>query len=375
MQQILIHIVPLYFALYAFWSVICPIKCHWGTKCVIAIFLAIASQYPALARSVFARDEVAMSHLAMLVYCWLFSSQILLIGFAAVKDLARICSPKVRKKVRAHATQTGFIGIFACLAIATYGTYEAVKVPSVKEIEITIKKLPQALDGFTITQLSDLHVSALLDGPRLEKIVERTNALNSDVIVITGDIVDGLVQARRKDLEPIAKLQAPCGVFAIEGNHEHYLEHDGWMKAYRELGLVVLKNENRILEINGEKIAIVGLTDPMARRHSRELPNITKAIQGVSRETPIVLLSHQVKASAEYAAAGADLQLSGHTHGGQIFGMHWLVQSLNAGFYNGHYQVGDMTLYVNSGAGLWYGFPVRFGFESEITHIRLKSPD
>ena len=192
-------------------------------------------------------------------------------------------------------------------------------------------------------------------------------------IAITGDIVDGKTEARLHDVAPLADLVAPYGVFGIEGNHEHYAAYEAWMRVLPTLNFDMLFNEHRFIKKDGATIALAGITDPMAQRYHRSEPNVEKAIEGIPENMPIILLSHQVKYTKDYAKYPIALQLSGHTHGGQILGMHWLAQFLNKGFVKDYYRVGDLQLYVSRGTGLWYGFPIRLGISSEITLITLKA--
>ncbi len=371
MQQVLIHVIPIFFALYAFKSLFGKTRFHWAAKILIGSVMLIASQYPGLARSFFGNHDQEIPYLGILLLSWLFATQLLMILMAFIKDFFFVIAKVAfNRPIVKHAT-TGIIITSIATALATWGTYEALRIPPVYTIEVPIKHLPKAFDGFTIAQLSDLHASALLNRERLEKVVEKTNALNADLIVITGDIVDGRVQSRLNDVMPISKLSAPYGVIGIEGNHEHYVDYDGWMKTLPTLGIKMLHNEHVIININGEKLAIIGINDPMAKRYKREMPNLKKALRGVKQQTPKILLSHQIKFSHEYAKEGIDLQLSGHTHGGQIFGMHWIAQMLNTGFVRDAYDVDGMKLYVNRGTGLWYGFPIRLGIGSEITLLTL----
>ena len=260
----------------------------------------------------------------------------------------------------------------AAVVVASWANYTALKQPPVTEQTIWIKDLPEAFDGYRIAQLSDIHTSALLGQERNEKIVTRTNALDPDLIVITGDLVDGTLQARQNDLLPLRKLHARDGVIAIEGNHEHYVAHEDWRRFFPTLGLHWLENEHKIIERNGQRLAIVGITDPMAKRYERQEPALKQALKDIPQDATIILLSHQVKQSNVYAQFPIDLQLSGHTHGGQIWGLHWLAQSLNNGFVKGLYQVGNMQLYINRGTSLWFGFPIRLGIDPEISLITLK---
>ena len=371
MQQVLIHIIPIFFAIYAFNSLFGKTRLHWVVKILMCSLMLIASQYPGLARSFFGNHDQSVPYLGVLLLCWLFATQLLMILMALIKDCYFLFTKWFFHRPIVKHTTTGVMLTAIAAILSTFGTYQAIKVPPVIEITVPIKKLPTAFEGFTIAQLSDVHASALLNKERLNKVVDVTNTLHADLIVITGDIVDGRVQSRFDDVKPLSRLRAPYGVLAVEGNHEHYVDYDGWMKSLPKLGLTILHNEHRIISINGQKLAIIGLTDPMAKRYKRDMPDIKKALQGITPDTPKILLAHQVKLSHEFAKEGINLQLSGHTHGGQILGMHWIAQALNAGFVKDRYDVDGMTLYVNRGTGLWYGFPIRLGITSEITLVKL----
>lgn len=373
MQQVLIHIIPIFFAIYAFNSLFGKTRLHWVVKILMCSLMLIASQYPGLARSFFGNHDQSVPYLGVLLLCWLFATQLLMILMAFIKDCYFWLANWLFHRPIVKHTTTGIVLTAIASTLATFGTYQAIKVPQVFEVTVPIKHLPAAFDGFTIAQLSDIHASALLNKERLNKVVDVTNALHADLVVITGDIVDGRVQSRFDDVEPLSRLHAPYGVLAVEGNHEHYVDYDGWMKSLPKLGLTILHNEHYIISINGQKLAIIGLTDPMAKRYKRDMPDIKKALKDIPLETPKILLAHQVKLSHEFSKESIDLQLAGHTHGGQIFGMHWIAQALNSGFVKDLYDVNGMALYVNRGTGLWYGFPIRLGINGEITLIKLSS--
>lgn len=264
-------------------------------------------------------------------------------------------------------TILGLSVAFSCL-----GMFKSVISLEVVEQEVAVKGLPAELDGLRIAQLSDLHVSSVFTRDRVEEIVERTNALSPDLIVLTGDFVDGTPEKRGYDLEPLKNLKAKYGVFGIEGNHEHYVDYDGWMRFMPTLGMTWLKNASVPVEINGKTLSVIGLTDPMAQRYGRELPDIVKASAEVPEQTSFrLLLSHQPKYAALYAGK-ADLMLSGHTHGGQVLALNPVVGKLNNGFIRGLYEVGDMKLYVNQGTDVWNGFLLRLGTVGEISLLTLK---
>ena len=260
----------------------------------------------------------------------------------------------------------------AAVGISAFGLRQGLRVPCVKEMTVPIEDLPAGLEGMRIVQLSDLHASALLRAPHMKDLVARVNSLSPDLVVITGDLVDGEVDVRSEDVAPLAELRARHGVIAVEGNHEHYLDYEGWMKKIPSLGIRLLRNEWRAVEHNGATLVVGGVTDPWARRFGRELPDPIKAFAGAPEKGPRILLSHQPKHARKYdEAVRFDLQLSGHTHGGQLFALTELVAILNAAFVRGWYALKHARLYVHSGSGVWNGFPVRVGVPSEIAVFTL----
>ena len=260
----------------------------------------------------------------------------------------------------------------AAVGISAFGLRQGLRVPCVKEMTVPIEDLPAGLEGMRIVQLSDLHASALLRAPHMKDLVARVNSLSPDLVVITGDLVDGEVDVRSEDVAPLAELRARHGVIAVEGNHEHYLDYEGWMKKIPSLGIRLLRNEWRAVEHNGATLVVGGVTDPWARRFGRELPDPIKAFAGAPENGPRILLSHQPKHARKYdEAVRFDLQLSGHTHGGQLFALTELVAILNAAFVRGWYALKHARLYVHSGSGVWNGFPVRVGVPSEIAVFTL----
>lgn len=256
--------------------------------------------------------------------------------------------------------------------LATLGVREGIKVPDAHEMALLIKDCPRPFEGFCIVQLSDLHASALLCEPHMEALVEKVNALHPDLIVITGDIVDGEVAVRAKDVAPLAKLKAPYGVIAVEGNHEHYVDYDGWMKKLPTLGMTVLRNECITLHRDGATLTIGGVTDPWGRRFGRTRPDPVQAFANAPEKGPRILLSHQPKYANDYdEEVRFDVQLSGHTHGGQLYGLEEGVAILNHMFVRGWYKLKHAVMYVHPGSGLWNGFPIRLGVPAEIAVFTL----
>ena len=257
------------------------------------------------------------------------------------------------------------------LVLSLFGTWQSLQVPQVQTVTITLPRLPPALDGLSIVQLTDLHVGPLLKKHWLQQVVTRTNGVQPDLIVLTGDMIDGSPEVLRQDIAPLRNLKARYGVFGINGNHEYYSDAKQWLPAFRNLGIVLLENEARTLSIHGENLVLIGLTDPTALRFGEPGPDCT----GIQQHLPSgvrILLQHRPRGTNQTCTA--DLQLSGHTHGGQLFFLKPLVAAFNHGFVSGLYHVGEIQLYVSPGTGVWSGFSCRIGVPAEITRILLRSP-
>lgn len=261
-------------------------------------------------------------------------------------------------------------GLIPLAILISYGMYEGLKMPEVVRKDIVISALPPELDGLQILHLTDIHVDPFTGKNKVDRIVEVSNSLSPDLVVITGDFVDGRVEVRGKDLAGLSKLQAPMGVFGVPGNHEYYSGYQQWLEALRGCGIRMLTNEHVML---GDSLALGGVTDPAAKVKREELPDVGKTFMGTKPETFRILLAHQPKLADEAAAHGVDLQLSGHTHGGMIWGMDILVGMFNKGRYSGEYDIGNMKLFISNGTGIWNGFPLRLGHRSEIVLLTLRS--
>lgn len=263
---------------------------------------------------------------------------------------------------------------FVALALAAIGVWQAIRLPPVKDVEVSIAGLPSEFDGYRILQLTDLHLSRLFPERWAKALVSSSNALDADLITITGDFIDGTVEKRREDIAPLASLRARDGVLSIPGNHEYFFGYDDWMQHDRSLGIRMLENQNVVLKRGEGRLVIAGVTDLAAVRSSFPAPDLQAAISGAPTGAPIVLLDHQPRMAQKAAKAGVALQLSGHTHGGMVVGLDRLVARSNNGFVSGQYQVGTMQLYVNNGTALWPGFALRLGRPSELTVFTLRSP-
>ncbi len=251
------------------------------------------------------------------------------------------------------------------------GTVQARLGPSVEEVVVRIPNLPPHFDGFHIVQISDVHVGMTIDRDFISPIVDQVLALDPDLVAATGDFVDGSVDALREDVAPLGRLRAREGVFFVTGNHEYYSGADDWCDEFARLGMRVLKNEHVVLERGGEKLVLAGITDYGTRaRRGDEASDPHRAAAGAPTGVPKILLAHQPRSAFAAAAAGFDLQLSGHTHGGQFFPWNLFVGLVHP-VSKGLGVVDGMQVYVNRGTCYW-GPPVRTMVPPEITSMRLR---
>lgn len=371
------HVITGLMALYVIWRLVWRLQWPASLKWALSILVLLSAEHHLLTRTFFgsmASPEVPSG--VLIVLGWAFGAVVLTACLLLILDLSGgviyVRSKPVGRALLTRLAPRAGVGI-AALLLSGVGVWQAVRVPEVRSIEIELAQLPKELDGFRIVQLTDLHASRLLQRPWMEEVVGKTNALAPDLTVITGDLLDGTVAARRNDVEPLRALRAKLGVYAIPGNHEYYSEYQQWLAHLNNLGMRLLLNEHVTITQGSSSFVLAGVTDSVAARFGQTLPDINKALTGVSQETAVVLLSHRPPGAEANARAGADLQLSGHTHGGQVLGLHWITQWANDGYVSGQYQVDGMTLYVSNGTGLWNGFPLRLGKPSEITLITLRA--
>jgi uncharacterized protein len=235
--------------------------------------------------------------------------------------------------------------------------------PRVVRVTVPIRDLPADLVGLRIVQLSDLHVGPTIRRRFVEAVVETANALAPDLVAVTGDVADGYVPELREHVAPLARLEAPLGRFFVTGNHEYYWDPQGWTRELERLGFDVLSNEHRLLRRGTGRLLLAGVTDLSAR------PDPQGAVAGAPECDARILLAHQPRSAYAAHAAGFDLQLSGHTHGGQFFPFNLLVRLFQP-FVAGLHKVERMWLYVSRGTGYW-GPPLRLGAPAEITLIEL----
>ncbi|MFD2092506.1 metallophosphoesterase [Blastococcus deserti] len=262
------------------------------------------------------------------------------------------------------------------VALGTAGTaaWFANSSPVVRRVPITLTGLDPALDGFRIVTFSDGHLSATYGGRRFRRVVDLVNAQRPDVVAIVGDLVDGDVPELREEVAPLRDLVSEQGVFFVTGNHEYFVDTSAWLRHLPTLGVDVLRNERVALGRGGATFDLAGIDDRTAA--SSGLPghgaDLDAALDGRDGSVPVVLLAHQPVMVEQARAAGVGLQLSGHTHGGQLWPFDHAIR-LDQPAVEGLSRHGDTQLYVTSGAGYW-GPPMRMGARPEVTVVELRSP-
>ncbi|SAI69371.1 membrane-associated phosphoesterase [Bordetella ansorpii] len=257
------------------------------------------------------------------------------------------------------------------LAASVAGFFNARRRARVVDVEVPIAGLPDELQGFTVVQISDIHVGPTIKRGYVQAIVDAVNAAKPDMVAITGDVVDGSVERLAGHTRPLGRLQAPHGVYLVTGNHEYYSGASAWVAEFRRIGLRVLMNEHAVIHPAGQCVVVAGVTDFGAGGFdAAQRSSPARALAGAPSNAALrLLLAHQPRSAAAAAPLGYSLQLSGHTHGGQFFP--WgLFVPLQQPFVAGLHRYEGMWVYTSRGTGYW-GPPKRLGAPSEITRVRL----
>ena len=290
-----------------------------------------------------------------IVYVWIGVSTLLLLSTGLI-DIARLAFGA--SWTPAHALTAAAIGFGASILAIREG-----RRVRVQHLEVPLGKLAAQLDGLRIVQLSDLHVGAMIDRRFVEEVVAKVNSLSPDIIVITGDLIDGRVYELESDVAPLARLRAVQGTYFVTGNHEYHAGADAWCAHLPHLGIRVLRNERVELQSAGYPLHIAGVDDEGA--------DLAAALAGRDASAPLILLAHQPKEVRSAIRHGVDLQLSGHTHGGQLWPLGWLLR-IGQPVVAGLKRFADTHLYVSRGTG-FSGPPMRLGVPAEITEVVLRS--
>lgn len=292
-------------------------------------------------------------------------------------DLLEEAADPERRQFLLHVSNMALLVLTG--GMTAYGLVRARQIRTV-HVKVAVTGLPEALRGLRIVQITDVHIGPTIRGDFAGRITKEVNALSPDIVAVTGDIVDGSVEALREHTEPFAELRGKYGVYFVTGNHEYYSGAASWIREFERLGFQVLLNEHCILRHKGFPFMLAGVTD--YRADEFHLSHTSSAARAITQnkypgtemqETPGVkiLLAHQPRSIHEASRAGFDLQLSGHTHGGQYFPGPFLVR-LQQPYVRGLHKHKNTWIYVSRGTGYW-GPPIRVGAPPEITVIELES--
>lgn len=352
---------------------ILPLQWPWPAKLLLALVLLAASQYHFFSRlssgSVFAPE---FPRELVIAFNLLFGALVFLAVMQLLADLVSLVLFAVKGSFPVLPNGLRYAMGAAALGLAGLGVAQAIIVPPVKRIEVSIPGLPTEFDGYRMVQLTDMHISRLFPAKWAEAVVARTNALDADLVVVTGDLIDGDIEMRRNDVLPLAGLRARDGVLTVPGNHEYFFDVDRWMGHFAGQNMQVLSNAHQVITRGEGRLVIAGVTDLSASRTGAPAPDVAAAIRNAPAGVPIILLDHQPMMADHAAKLGIALQLSGHTHGGMVRGLDRIVANANNGYVSGFYRIGGMQLYVNNGTALWPGFALRLGVPAELTEFTLR---
>ncbi|MFB8027430.1 MULTISPECIES: metallophosphoesterase [unclassified Streptomyces] len=263
----------------------------------------------------------------------------------------------------------------ATAVLLAWGYAEARRVPRVRRLDVPLPRLGAGLDGTRVVLITDTHYGPLDRARWSEKVCERVNTLEADLVCHTGDIADGTAERRRAQATPLGSVQATRARVYVTGNHEYYTEAQGWVDLMDELGWEPLRNRHLLLERGGDSLVIAGVDDVTAESSglAGHRAHLAGALRGADPELPVLLLAHQPAFVDRAAAEGVDLQISGHTHGGQIWPFHYLVRLDQPALAGLSHHGARTLLYTSRGTGFW-GPPFRVFAPSEITLLVLRSP-
>jgi hypothetical protein len=262
-----------------------------------------------------------------------------------------------------------FAGLTAAGTVG-YGVRTALGPPQLDRVQIPLPKLPRAMDGTRIAVVSDIHLGPLVRSDHARRIVDLINRVDADVVAIVGDLVDGTVEELGAAAAPLADIRARHGAFFVTGNHEYYSGYLPWIEEVQRLGIRTLRNEREELPIRGGALDLAGVND-VGGEEFGDAPDFARTFADRDPAKPVVLMAHQPVQARSAAAYGVDLQVSGHTHGGQMVPFNLLVR-LQQPVVSGFGRVDGVPVYVTNGAGFW-GPPVRVGAPPQVSLLELRS--
>jgi predicted MPP superfamily phosphohydrolase len=347
-----------------------PSAVLWFTLIASAVLMPLALM-GRRARS--ARGGIALAWagmLAMGLFSSLFVFTLLRDGLLLLAAGAGVVWPETAW-LHQLATPTAWAVLGAAAAVTAIGAWNARRTAAVVRVDIPIADLPEALQGFTIAQISDIHIGPTIRSGYVRAIVRRVNGLGVDMVAVTGDLVDGSVAELAEHVAPLATLQSRHGTFFVTGNHEYYSGAHAWIAELRRLDIKVLMNQHMVLAHDGSALVVAGVTDHSAHHFDDSHRSDPRAaLSGAPPDAAFrLLLAHQPRSAMAATDLGFHLQLSGHTHGGQFWPWNLFVR-FQQPFTAGLHRLQDLWVYTSRGTGYW-GPPKRFGAPSEITRLRL----
>lgn len=353
-----------------------PTGYRWGSLLFIGLALltpvgmGVSRALPRPASSWAAWIAYSWMGVAVLLFFLLLGSEVIRGGVHAAIAARSIPFDPARRTLLSRGI-AGVVGLLA-VGLTGVGVASALGQVGLRHVRVPLRRLPRSISGFRIAQLSDVHIGPTIGRAFLKGVVDRVNALEPDMVVITGDLVDGSVAELREEVAPLGELRAKHGIFFVTGNHEYYSGVDEWIEELGRLGIRVLRNEHVRIGDGDDGFDLAGVDDWSAGRYGHgHGPDLDRALAGRDPGREVVLLAHQPKQIADASAKGVGLQLSGHTHGGQIFPWNFLV-SLDQPYIAGLALHGDTHIYVSRGTGYW-GPPMRVAAPSEIAVVELVS--
>jgi uncharacterized protein len=360
--------------LYVGWRLLPDLPIDLGTQIggalvLVATFLSVPLSFSA--RKMKSRHWADTVAAVCLFLVGFFSS---LFVFTLLRDVALlfvVLWPGRELPLERVLTMTATLVVGLATLATLVGLLNARRRARVVNVEVPVRNLPESLHGFTIAQISDVHVGPTIKRRYVDAIVDAVNSLQADVIAVTGDVVDGSVKDLANHTAPFARLTARYGAFFVTGNHEYYSGEPAWTAEFQRLGMRVLMNEHVVLTHQGSQVVLAGVADYSAHHFNPgQRSDPQRAIQDAPANAGArILLAHQPRSAPAAAAAGFDLQLSGHTHGGQFWPWNLFVR-LQQPFTAGLHRLNDLWVYISRGTGYW-GPPKRLGAPSEITRLRL----
>jgi predicted MPP superfamily phosphohydrolase len=345
----------------------------WGRLLTVAVF-TLAALVPVVFLGMRWLPRAANAPMAWVVYTWLGFALYLFLLTAlsdAGRGVAAVVGVLPRDPARRLLLARIVAGVVGAISAITGlgGIANVVRGFDVRRVRVPLARLPRSASGYIIVQLTDMHVGPTIGRDFVEAVVRETNVLAADMVVITGDLVDGSVEQLRELVEPLRDLRAADGVFFVTGNHEYYSGADAWIAHLSSLGIRVLRNERVPIR---DAFDLAGVDDASAHRMlSGHGQDVSKALAGRDPSRAVVLLAHQPKALKDALRCDVDLQLSGHVHGGQMIPFNWIAR-LDQPIIAGLRLVERTWVYVSTGTGYW-GPPMRVGPGAELTRIELVS--